>query len=161
MQDNLLKHPILRTISGFVPVRKRRSEYKIYIGDLLMMPNMSFMFHRGAPIEIVTQFASETQPETRNTACDGDLIIAGVEGEMYVVSKSKIHTKYEFSMDGTVAFPEQAIRYAHHYTGPDIGFAASWGERMIATSGDVLVKDGENSVYRIKQSSYQATYEEI
>lgn len=124
----------------------------------------------GKPGEhIVTTIDGED--ETKKTVKDGEIVIKGPKGEMYVVSEAKFRQRYEVDKEPTEDYqPYKAIGLirAYEYAGEDFKFIASWDEEMICKPGDYLaspVKDADDSeypeVYRIERSVFDETYSEV
>lgn len=130
----------------------------------------TFRARLGKPGErIVTEIDGET--ETEKTVKDGEVVIKGPKGEMYVVSETKFRQRYEVDKEPTTDFQKYkaiGLIRAYEYVGPEFKFVASWDEEMICKPSDYLaspVKDAEDTeypeVYRIERSVFDETYKEV
>lgn len=118
---------------------------------------------------IVTTIDGED--ETKKTVKDGEIVIKGPKGEMYVVSEEKFRQRYEVDKEPTDEYQKYkavGLIRAYEYAGDEFKFIASWDEEMICKPGDFLaspVKDAEDTaypeVYRIERSVFDETYSEI
>jgi hypothetical protein len=140
-----------------------------------------FISNISEPIEIQTWVGDVL--ETTKKANFGDMIVIGISGEMYVVSRSRIHDLYNFY--GFFGFFNKAIpenpskedlknrklivspepRYVCRYLGQTIKIIPTWGGFMELNNKDYLVietKDG-NIVghYRVAEALYKITYKPI
>jgi hypothetical protein len=107
--------------------------------------------------------------ETSNVARHGDVVITGGFGEKYVVRIEKLFGLYNV-IDGIMIprpIEKQVVRVTRKIInmlggnpGVPFTFVAPWGEAMIASIGDVLVKDGDG-FYRIEKNAFQKTYMKI
>ena len=99
--------------------------------------------------------------ETTNVAYQNDIVVCGPSKEKYVLSPEKFeeyYTPVEKGPEGMV-IPNQKPRKVAQYTGQvEVSFVAPWGEEMVLTPEDYLVKDGKNDFYRIGKLEYETTY---
>lgn len=115
---------------------------------------------------VVTEIDGEK--ETEKTVKDGEVVIKGPKGEMYVVSTKKFNDRYEVDKELTDEFQDykaKGLIYAYEYKGPTFKFRASWDEDMLCKEGDFLacpVTDPEEAiageVYRIERGVFDETY---
>lgn len=104
--------------------------------------------------------------ETNNIVKEPSAIIKGPLGEEYIISLVKFHKLYEgkdLTSDLQV-FKSKGKVFGILYEGENIDFLASWGERMILNSGDMLVtanKEEAGDVYRIEKEAFLKTYRKI
>ena len=130
----------------------------------------TFDARKGVPGEhIVTTIDGED--ETKKTVKDGEVVIKGPKGEMYVVSTKKFNDRYEVDKelsDDFQPYKAKGLIYAYEHEGPRIYFMASWDEEMICKNGDYLacpVTDPDEAiaseVYRIERSVFDQTYSEV
>lgn len=104
--------------------------------------------------------------ETNNLVKEPSAIIKGSLGEEYVVSLVKFYKLYEGNdlTDDFQFFKAKGKVFGILYEGENIDFLASWGERMILNSGDMLVtsnKEEAGDVYRIEKEAFLKTYRKI
>lgn len=127
----------------------------------------TFKARNGKPGEhVVTEIDGEK--ETEKTVKDGEVVIKGPKGEMYVVSTKKFNDRYEVDKELTDEFQDykaKGLIYAYEYKGPTFKFRASWDEDMLCKEGDFLacpVTDPEEAiageVYRIERGVFDDTY---
>ncbi len=118
---------------------------------------------------VVTEIDGEK--ETEKTVKDGEVVIKGPKGEMYVVSTKKFNERYEVDKELTDTFQgykAKGLIRAYEYEGESFKFIASWDEEMLCKAGDFLaapVKSPEDDhveeVYRIERSVFDETYKEF
>jgi len=95
--------------------------------------------------------------ETSNTAKKGDYILTGTRGEKYVLTPEKFNSRYKIKGDKAETIP---VKTKAKIVEKPIKFMASWGEKMIANSGDAIVNnDGE--YYRIEKKAFKNTYKKV
>lgn len=101
--------------------------------------------------------------ETTNTVKEPSAVMKGPLGEEYIISLEKFNKLYEggqLNKDFNT-FKAKGKVYGIEYAGESIEFEASWGEKMILNSGDMLVtpnKDISGDVYRIEKEAFSKTY---
>ncbi|QDJ96388.1 hypothetical protein Xoosp13_202 [Xanthomonas phage Xoo-sp13] len=118
---------------------------------------------------IVTTIDGED--ETKKTVKDGEIVVKGPKGEMYVISETKFRERYEVDEDPTDSYKKyktKGLIRAYEYKGNTIKFMASWDEEMLCKSGDYLAtpissKDDDSvpEVYRIERSVFDETYKPL
>ena len=118
---------------------------------------------------IVTEIDGEK--ETEKTVKDGEIVIKGPKGEMYVVSSKKFNERYEVDKELTDEFQDykaKGLIRAYEYDGTSFYFTASWDEDMLCHNGDYLAApvqspddDHVEEVYRIERSVFDETYAEF
>lgn len=98
--------------------------------------------------------------ETSNHANVGDYVLCGSSLEKYVIRKEKINGLYTVGETSMVTkdIPKKVCRYSKDKYGECDEFTASWGEKMTLNDGDFLVKEDENSYYRIEQSVFKKDF---
>lgn len=101
--------------------------------------------------------------ETTNVAQVGDVIITNPLGEMYVLKQDKFLQRYTGNKlsESNQEFDAKGFCFASIYTGEDLEFLASWGEKMILNSGDYLcstTKEAKGDLYRIEKNAFKETY---
>lgn len=98
--------------------------------------------------------------ETSNRANVGDYVLCGSSLEKYVIRKEKINGLYTVGETSMVTkdIPKKVCRYSKDKHGECDEFTASWGEQMTLNDGDFLVKEDENSYYRIEQSVFKKDF---
>jgi len=104
--------------------------------------------------------------ETQNTAKVNDYVITGIKGEQYIISKDVLVKRYDIE---TIDHPRNEYDYVNITTKPvvidcsiceeDMTFTASWGEDMVANTGDFLVYEDGKLSYRIEREVFLNTYE--
>lgn len=113
------------------------------------------------PTKVVTSIKGTV--ETTNVAEAGDVIVTNPFGEKYVLKKDKFLQRYsgarltEFDQE----FEAKGFCFASVYTGTDLEFVASWGEKMILNTGDYLcsiTKEAKGDLYRIEKDAFKETY---
>ena len=118
---------------------------------------------------IVTEIDGEK--ETEKTVKDGEIVIKGPKGEMYVVSSKKFNERYKVDKELTDEFQDykaKGLIRAYEYDGTSFYFTASWDEDMLCHNGDYLAApvqspddDHVEEVYRIERSVFDETYAEL
>jgi hypothetical protein len=105
--------------------------------------------------------------ETVNTAVEGDYVVRGVKGELYIIKGETLAKRYGGPLtapdkDGFRRYPAKGDFYGFRYEGAPFKFVAPWKEDMIAKSGDYIGTNamGSNEYYRVEQSAFAATYAE-
>lgn len=98
--------------------------------------------------------------ETTNTANRGDFIVTGTQGEQYIISADKLHSRYTLSPDRTKAITKP-VEIEFEYADEDISFEASWGELMHMKKGDALVQENGKLGYGINIDAFHETYEVV
>lgn len=152
-----------KTQKGMIALLKRE-DTKLY------KKSGTFKARKGKPGEhIVTVIDGEE--ETKKTVKDGEIVIKGPKGELYVVSESKFRTRYDVNRDPTdewQSYKALGLIRAFEYEGVTFHFTASWDEDMLCKEGDFLaapVKDADDKeypeVYRIERSVFDDTYKEV
>ncbi len=111
------------------------------------------------------------EDETKKTVKDGEIVVKGPKGELYVISDKKFRERYEVDKEPTDKYQKYkatGLIRAYEYAGEDFKFTASWDEEMICKPGDYLaspVKDAKDTnypeVYRIERSVFDDTYSEV
>lgn len=144
----------------FQPIRKRPIIYRMVMNTAINdMAPFTYLHNAvdGLPVETYT---SDGRLETTNTAYSGDVIMSGPSKEKYVLKASKFNKMYTMVDTSGVVIPEQSPRMVTEYTGDaEISFMAPWGENMILTKGDFLVKKSETEFYRIGREEFMKTYQ--
>jgi hypothetical protein len=142
----------------FLPTHKQLKQYKFIPPGTPMTP-MSYRLsdQDGELIKTITSTDTADNPETKNVALKGDVVMSGPSSETYVVKGAKFGKLYDGNIGGVV-YPEQGPRMVALYTGQQpITFTAPWGESMIMKPGDYLVK-GDDGYYRVAKAEYEQTY---
>ena len=142
----------------FLPTHKQLKQYKFIPPGTPMTP-MSYRLsdQDGELIKTITSTDTADNPETKNVALKGDVVMSGPSGENYVVKGAKFGKLYDGNVGGIV-YPEQGPRMVAAYTGQQVvNFTAPWGESMIMKPGDYLVK-GDDGYYRVAKAEYEQTY---
>jgi hypothetical protein len=152
---------INQVVSGleFLPTRKKILKYNFISPGTPMTP-MSYRLsdQDGELIKTITSTDTADNPETKNVALKGDVVMSGPSGENYVVKAAKFGKLYDGNVGGIV-YPEQSPRMVALYTGQQpVTFTAPWGESMKLEPGDYLVRDGDAGYYRIAKVEYEQTY---
>jgi hypothetical protein len=144
----------------FKPVRKRPIVYRMVRNNPINdMPPFTYRHNSVDGLRVET-YTADGRLETTNTANSGDVIMCGPSKEKYVLSASKFNKMYTMVDVGGIVIPEQSPRLVCEYTNDDeISFMAPWGENMILTKGDFLVKESETAYYRIGREEFQKTYQ--
>lgn len=145
----------------FLPTRKKILKYKFIPSGQRMTP-LSYRLsdQDGELVKTITSTDTADNPETKNVALKGDVVMSGPSGENYVVKAAKFGKLYDGNIGGIV-YPEQSPRMVAMYTGQrPVTFTAPWGESMKLEPGDYLVKDGDAGYYRIAKAEYKQTYNE-
>jgi hypothetical protein len=144
----------------FNPVRKRPIIYRMVMNTAINdMPPFTYT-HNSVDGLMVETYTSDGRLETTNTAYSGDVIMSGPTKEKYVLKASKFNKMYTMVDTAGVVIPEQSPRQVCEYTGDaEINFMAPWGENMILTKGDFLVKESETEYYRIGREEFLKTYQ--
>lgn len=147
----------------FKKYQKRQTKYTRSMDINSKTPN-TFHVHTGENVSIVTKI--QDAKETSNTMRRGDVLITGPKGERYVVGAEKFLGLYNVNEEIAVprALPRMVARltrYALRKGGKrmenTIVFTAPWSEKMVATVGDYIVKDG-NGYYRVEKTIFRSTY---
>jgi hypothetical protein len=103
--------------------------------------------------------------ETTNQARQGDVIIKGPFGEKYVMTIFDFFRAYNVN-DG-IAIPRKTKKLVAQYTPylrkhldipQTFTFMTGWGQDMVLNVGDYVVKDKNNSYYRIEAEAFRKTY---
>ena len=123
----------------------------------------TYYIHSGEPIEIVTYIDGEK--ETKNTCNNGDYVLSGTKGEKYVVVGKKIPALYNIFEEVLVTRlqPRKVAKITKALLKKvnikdHIEFTASWGESMVVSAGDFLVKEEEGKYYKIDGQVFKKTY---
>lgn len=111
--------------------------------------------------------------ETENKAGSDDYIVQNLTeaSESYLISKEKLAERYAFveAKDAecslykpigsilAIQLTEELIQA--YDLSSEFNFVASWGEDMVAKSGDFLVLTDQHEIYRIAQKEFFETYE--
>lgn len=109
------------------------------------------------------------EDETEVVVGMNKVVIRGPKGEMYVVTTDKFKTRYECDKELTDKFQpykSKGLIRAFEYSGPNIRFEASWGEKMLCKDGDMLAVpitdvddfDDVPEMYRIEKDVFKQTY---
>ncbi len=93
----------------------------------------------------------------------------GTSAELYIINDDKFFPRYimcekVFAVNGQrweLAIAQGEVD-GHVYNSMDITFDAPWGESMLLTKGDMLVRipGTEDDIYRIARNEFDLTYEE-
>lgn len=144
----------------FTPIRKRPIIYRMVINmPINDMPPFTYTHNSIDGLRVDT-YTADGRLETTNTANSGDVIMCGPSKEKYVLKASKFNKMYTLVDTAGVVIPEQSPRLVCEYTGDDeISFMAPWGENMILTKGDFVVKKSETEYYRIGRKEFMKTYQ--
>lgn len=124
----------------------------------------------GKPGEKIDTYI-DGEKETTKTVHDGELVVKGPKGELYVLTDAKFRKKYIVDKEPTEEYQQyesKGLVRAYEYRGEDFTFMADWGEEMICKTGDYLaspVSDADDrdypEVYRIERSVFDITYSEV
>lgn len=157
-ENTLLNMEEITTGMNFLPTSKKKLTYRYVNPDQtkekLEMPPLSYTIcDRPRSIQTVVTSGHEGFREAKA----GDVLISGVNQEMYVMSPDKFKKNYTGQIGGPVVV-DQTPRLVAQYQGGQSGeFMASFGDPMQLNQGDYLVKDGEG-FYRIAKEEYEQTY---
>lgn len=103
------------------------------------------------------------EQETSNTAKVGDYIVEGTKGELYVLTQEQKVKRYNevqgLLSDDFIIIETLPVEIDCEECLQDIEFTASWGEKMIAHSGDYLVYENDVLSYRIEREVFNNTYD--
>lgn len=101
--------------------------------------------------------------ETTNQGKKGDYVLTGPKKEEYIISPKEVKEKYtEISnSNGKVLLKTKPSEIKYQLASKNMEFEASWGEKMIANKGDILVYEKGKLSYRIEKNIFKETYEEI
>lgn len=113
---------------------------------------------------VITQFAGEDKPETKNTAKKGDYIVLGLAGEKYILTKAQFDKRYRIV--GNLTAEAIGECWGIQYQGEEIEFEAPWRDKegnpevMNIKPGDYLVSPNPEftEAYRVKKSEFDKTY---
>ena len=99
--------------------------------------------------------------ETNKVAKKGDFVLTGPKGEEYTMDPNAFNGRYNIIAEAgpvlTVQTKPVGIKFI--YAMQDLDFTASWGEKMIAKKGDILVQEEGQTSYRIEKEIFSQTYD--
>lgn len=160
--DELVNY--LNTYQLFKTAIKKPIKLKLYIGDYMNAPPLSFNIMYKDESRLVKTIINN-KVETSTTANKGDVIIVGPYKEAYTMKMRKFLQLYDIQRN--IAIPKPLPRNVAHVSKKifqslgikkPISFKAPWGEKMIIEPGDYLVKEKEGSYYRIEKNAFKRTY---
>jgi hypothetical protein len=149
---------------------KKRYEISYFsTGDIRAMPSQSYTviseFNIPQNSILITYIRGVI--ETQKKVKLGDVCICGISGETYVMTFDQFLTNYIRS-DGdkylkvphtAVPNPNQPRIYAEYRGRDSIKFTSPWGEYMLLTCGDFVVKEIlTNCYYRVARTEFLDTY---
>jgi hypothetical protein len=112
--------------------------------------------------KVVTSIDGVT--ETQNTTKEGDVIVVGIRGETYVLSRKALEERYTFVSKHVESDDEEweasGTCFAVRYDGVELKFTAPWGELTLIRAGDMLATVALDNIklYRIERKAFDETY---
>lgn len=124
-----------------------------------------YSYRVATELERIHTILSDGQ-EAENDALPGDYIMAGVSGEVYVISPKKFQDRYHDLGNGVAEAKGEA--WGNQYRGPSIelGVPLSWNDPtgvMPLHNGDYLISSDAvfSEAYRVKREEFESTYEAV